>query len=501
LREPINVLLESLSGFDADISSSKDYVPRLNQVGDWLFTLQDQLQRYTRRKHDIQLPSEILHHVRDLELELSKSQETLKLTAKAMHIYQIKADVEMKILNAKLGSAEDELEELKESVDTSPQVLEHSQNLLDLARDLIRTLETGIPHGGAVAIRTTTETRVVEDVPVVKAASKRALSEISDLQSGTNGKLLTIQTRMLNLDRRVEYLDSLSVGFLAQERWREIKEQLASVRDELERIKATNQSQIESMLSTIEDNPDSSNEETLETLMGVKRTLSDVGFLTGLDILGLTIESISSEVSAIEVKEIGQDGEKAMKDANINTETDLNFLEEKLRNLLAPRRFKEVLATLTGMKNSFGSMANNTTTLLQHLHESRKVIFKQANSIREVNGILAKTKENSENTNNEYIKFREASMKQAQDREKKLEQLENRKAALEHEVRLCEEKVQNLVKQRDGLLAKITAGELKSEELKSAHEVRYRELQQRFVIEKTTLVERVSDEMNRLRSL
>merc|ERR1719494_854315 len=113
-------------------------------------------------------------------------------------------------------------------------------------------------------------------------------------------------------------------------------------------------------------------------------------------------------------------------DRNFNADADLGFLEEKLRNLLAPRRFKEVLATLTGMKNSFSSMASNTTTLLQHLHESRKVIFKQANSIREVNGKLAKTKESSEKSNSEHIKFREASIRQAQEREKTLEKLEKR---------------------------------------------------------------------------
>jgi len=173
-----------------------------------------------------------------------------------------------------------------------------------------------------------------------------------------------------------------------------------------------------------------------------KKKLSDLGFLTELDIIAFTVESIGNEVAAMEVNEIGKDG--ATEAANIATEIDLNFLEEKLRVLLSPQKFEDAVAVLNRTKESFSRIENNNSYLQQYLHESRKVIFKQTNEIRH-NGQLLK---------------------------------------------MIHEHAEKLTKEKDSFQKR---QELSQQKLQ--------ELEERFLLEKTTLIERVSAELHRLRFL
>jgi hypothetical protein len=144
------------------------------------------------------------------------------------------------------------------------------------------------------------ETELEKPAP---AASEEALNELSEIQSGTNGKLILTKTNISNLGRRIKFLSGLSLGFFDKSRLADIKNQLDAAKDEIDRMKKTNKKHIENALSMISKNADLSadNEDTIRIIAGAKRSLSDVGFLTELDIISFTVESIGDEVSTMEV--------------------------------------------------------------------------------------------------------------------------------------------------------------------------------------------------------
>jgi len=276
------------------------------------------------------------------------------------------------------------------------------------------------------------------------AASEQALNELSELQSGTNGKLIVTKTNISNLQRRITFLANLSLGFFDKSRLDDIKMQLVAAQAEISRMKETNKNHIEKALSLISKNSTLSewNDDTIAIIEGAKRNLSNVGFLTELDVIAFTVESIGDEVSRMELKELGRDGKAEA--ANIATETDLNFLEEMLRVSLASHKFEEVMRMIDRTKDSFERVENCNSSLRYYLNESRKVIFMQTKRIRNKSLLLEKVHEFAQNLSNENKKI-----------------------------------------QDDRLRAE--------EELKHT--------QAQFLLEKTTLIERVSEEMHRLRCM
>lgn len=277
-----------------------------------------------------------------------------------------------------------------------------------------------------------------------EAASEQALNELSEIQSGTNGKLIVTKTNISNLQRRITFLATLSLGFFDKSRLDDIKKQLEAAQAEISRMKETNKNHIEKALSLISKNSTLSeqNDATIAIIEGAKKKISDVGFQTELDVIAFTVESIGDEVSTMELKEFGRDGKAET--ANIATETDLNLLEEMLRVSLASHKFEEVLRMIDRTRDSFERVENCNSSLRYYLHESRKVIFKQTKEIRHNSILLEKVNEHAENLSNE-----------------------------------------NKTIQEDRLRAE--------EELKQT--------QAQFLIEKTTLIERVSEEMHRLRCM
>ena len=138
----------------------------------------------------------------------------------------------------------------------------------------------------------------VEQQPL-DLASERALSELSEIQSGTNGKLILTKTNISNLQRRIKFLSTVALEFFDKSRLAEIKTQLKVAKGEIDRMKETNNEHIENALSMISQNEAfSDNEDTLKIIAGAKRKLSDVGFLTELDIISFTVDSIGDEVFA-----------------------------------------------------------------------------------------------------------------------------------------------------------------------------------------------------------
>jgi len=277
-----------------------------------------------------------------------------------------------------------------------------------------------------------------------EATSEQALNELSELQSGTNGKLIVTKTNISNLQRRITFLANLSLGFFDKSRLDDIKKQLVAAQAEISRMKETNKNHIEKALSLISKNSTFSeqNDDTIAIIEGAKRNLTDVKFLTELDVIAFTLESIGDEVSRMELKELGRDGKAET--ANIATETDLNFLEEMLRVSLASHKSEEVMRMIDRTKDSFERVENCNSSLRYYLNESRKVIFKQTKEIRNNSLLLEKVNEHAENLSNE-----------------------------------------NKTIQEDRLRAE--------EELKQT--------QAQFLLEKTTLIERVSEEMHRLRCM
>jgi len=282
-----------------------------------------------------------------------------------------------------------------------------------------------------------------ESQNLVKVSSDKALNELSEIQSGTNGKLILTKTNISNLQRRINFLSGLSLGFFDKSRLTEVKKQLEVAKCEIDRMKKTNKKHIENALSMISQNDLSkNNEDTARIIAGAKRKLSDVGFLTELDIISFTVESIGDEVATMEVKEIGEDG--SAEAANIATESDLNFLEEMLRVWLTPQKFEDVLRIVTRTRDAFTRIETTLASLRQYLHESRKVIFKQTKENRENSQLLKIVHEHAENLTSENKTYKE-----------------------------------NLQKAKEKL----------------------KELKDQFLLEKTTLIERVSEEMHRLRYL
>jgi len=282
-----------------------------------------------------------------------------------------------------------------------------------------------------------------ESQHLVKVSSDKALNELSEIQSGTNGKLILTKTNISNLQRRINYLSGLSLGFFDKSRLTEVQKQLEVAKCEIDRMKKTNKRHIENALSMISENDLSkNNEDTARIIAGAKRKLSDVGFLTELDIISFTVESIGDEVATMEVKEIGEEG--SAEAANIATESDLNFLEEMLRVWLTPQKFEDVLKIVSRTRDAFTRIETTLASLRQYLHESRKVIFKQTKEIRENSHMLKIVHEHAENLTSENKTYKE-----------------------------------NLRKAKEKL----------------------NELKDQFLLEKTTLIERVSEEMHRLRCL
>jgi len=282
-----------------------------------------------------------------------------------------------------------------------------------------------------------------ESQNLVKVSSDTALNELSEIQSGTNGKLILTKTNISKLQRRINFLSGLSLGFFDKSRLTEVKKQLEVAKCEVDRMKKTNKKHIENALSMISQNDLSkNNEDTARIIAGAKRKLSDVGFLTELDIISFTVESIGDEVATMEVNEIGEEG--SAEAANIATETDLNFLEEMLRVWLTPQKFEDVLRIVTRTRDAFTRIETTLASLRQYLHESRKVIFKQTKENRENSQLLKIVHEHAENLTSENKTYKE-----------------------------------NLRKAKEKL----------------------KELKDQFLVEKTTLIERVSEEMHRLRCL
>jgi len=280
-----------------------------------------------------------------------------------------------------------------------------------------------------------------ESQNLVKVSSDTALNELSEIQSGTNGKLILTKTNISCLQRRINFLSGLSLGFFDKSRLTEVKKQLEVAKSEIDRMKKTNKKHIENALSMISQNDLSkNNEDTARIIAGAKRKLSDVGFLTELDIISFTVESIGDEVATMEVKEIGEDG--SAEAADIATESDLNFLEEMLRVWLTPHKFEDVLRIVTRTRDAFTRIETTLASLRQYLHESRKVIFKQTKENRENSQLLKIVHEHAENLTSENKTYQE-----------------------------------NLRKAKEKL----------------------KELKDQFLVEKTTLIERVSEEMHRLR--
>jgi len=503
LEELIQSVLNCISGFEAiepKETNSEKYVLRLSRIGQILNSVQGEFEQQ-RKQLGKSAPTPIFHHLRELELEMTRSRETLLSVGKALQYNGMETSVEKKVLREKFEAAEEELVKLRKDNSISHSAYEDSQKFLHLARQLISTLQKGVPRGGPVLIRTRATHRIVEEdsQTFLEECSRRALRELAEIQSSANRKLIQLKTAFMNLERRIEFLESLFLEPFEKERVAEIKTQLQAVHEETERMKGTNQSAIENTMGMISRDDDLSNhtEETLRTVIKTKRHLSNIGILTGLDTLILTMEGIANEVSAVEVKEIGKD-ERLMKLVDSITVADVNVLEEKMRPLVVPSKFQDLSVVLNKMKQSIASTTNNNTYLQQHLIESRKVIHKQAKDLRENSELLTLLKESSEKSNKECELFRTGQIAIQR-------QMSELKREHESTKQKYEQNVKDLVQQRDKLFLNVAVAEKKLFDLGEKHQNAFRKLRERLLKQhlqdKTLLIERVSEEMHRLRCL